>query len=103
MLRARIRAGHFGAPIHAAANGVVVSVVNDRPEMPPFATTGMNPTIRGPRDFAGNNVVERIAPGKYAIYLHVQTGSVRVKVRQRVRTGRASRGDSHTASITIQS
>lgn len=77
----------FGAPIHAAANGVVVSVTDDRPEVPPFTTTGKNPTIRGARDYSGNGVVERIAPGRYAAYLHMQTGSVRVKVGQRLRTG----------------
>lgn len=77
----------FGVPIHAVANGVVVSVVKDRPEVPPFTTTDKNPTVRRPRDFAGNLVVERIAPGKYAAYAHLQTGSVRVRVGQRLRTG----------------
>jgi len=76
----------FGAPIRAVANGTVVAAVNSRPEVPPFTGTDENPTVRKPRDFAGNNVVERIAPGRYAVYLHLQTGSVRVKVGQRLRT-----------------
>jgi Peptidase family M23 len=77
----------FGAPIHAVASGVVVSTVNNRPEVPPFTETSQNRTVRKPKDFAGNNVVERIAPGRYAVYAHLQTGSVRVRVGQRLRTG----------------
>jgi hypothetical protein len=77
----------FGAPIHAVANGIVVAAVNNRAEVPPFTTTDKNPTVRKPQDFSGNNVVERIAPGQYAVYVHMQTGSVRVKVGQRLRTG----------------
>jgi hypothetical protein len=77
----------FGAPIHAVASGMVVRVTSDRPEVAPFTTTDRNPTIRTRQDYAGNDVVERIAPGKYAAYLHIQTGSVRVKRGQRLRTG----------------
>jgi Peptidase family M23 len=78
----------FGAPIHAVANGIVVRAINDRPEVPPFTSTADNPTLHGPGDYGGNGVVERIAPGRYAVYLHLQTGSVDVKVGQRIRTGR---------------
>ena len=77
----------YGAPIHAVANGIVVAAVNNRPEVPPNATTAENPTVQGPPDFGGDRVVERIAPGEYAAYLHMQTGSVRVRVGQRLRTG----------------
>ncbi len=90
----------FGAPIHAAASGVVVSVTNDRPEVPPFTTTDKNPTVRKPRDYAGNDVVERIAPDKYAAYLHMQTGSVRVKVGQRLRIGQVIGALGNTGNTT---
>ena len=69
------------------ANGIVVAAVKNRPEVPPFTTTDKNHTVRKPTDFSGNNVVERIAPGQYAAYVHLQPGSVRVKVGQRLRTG----------------
>jgi murein DD-endopeptidase MepM/ murein hydrolase activator NlpD len=76
----------YGAPIRAVANGTVVTAINSRPEVPPDLAGG-NPTVLGPEDFSGNSVVERIAPGQYAAYVHMQTGSVRVKVGQRLRTG----------------
>ena len=65
----------------------MVAAITSRPEVPPFTDTDQNRTVRTPRDFGGNGVVERIAPGRYAAYLHMQTGSVRVKVGQRLRTG----------------
>jgi hypothetical protein len=77
----------FRAAIHAVKNGIVVAAVDNRPEVAPFTTVDQNPTVRKPADFSGNNIVERIAPGQYAVYLHLQTGSVRVKIGQRLRTG----------------
>ena len=77
----------FGAPIYAVANGTVVSTITDRPEVPPFATSAGNPTVKTPKDFGGNEVVERIGPGVYAAYEHLQTGSVMVTPGQQLRTG----------------
>jgi murein DD-endopeptidase MepM/ murein hydrolase activator NlpD len=77
----------YGAHVHAVADGTVVTAVNDRPQVPPFTGLANNPTVRKTADFAGNNVVERIAPRRYAIYAHLQPGSVRVKRGQRLRTG----------------
>ena len=77
----------YGAQIHAVADGTVVAAVNNRPEVAPFTTTDQNHTLHGPQDFSGNNVVERIAPGHYAAYVHLQPGSVRVKIGQRLRPG----------------
>jgi Peptidase family M23 len=74
----------FGAPVYAVADGTVVSAVNDMPDIPP----GANPTdLRTPADYSGNKVSLKIGPGHYAVYVHLQHGSVRVRRGQRVRTG----------------
>jgi Peptidase family M23 len=77
----------FGVPIYAVANGTVVSTINNRPEVPPGASATGNPTVRKPRDFGGNEIIEKIGPGLYAAYAHLQTGSVTVKPGQHLRTG----------------
>jgi len=78
---------YYGAPIHAVASGVVVSAINNRPQVPPNTSTADNHTLHTAADFSGNSVIERIGRGVYASYAHMQTGSVRVKVGQRLRTG----------------
>jgi Peptidase family M23 len=78
--------GH-GAPILAAADGTVETVVDGIPEVPPGATTADNPTLTDASSFGGNHVIVRIGSGVYALYAHMITGSVRVKVGDRVSTG----------------
>jgi hypothetical protein len=74
----------YGAPIYAVADGTVKSTVNSKPEIPPFEA---NPGLRTPADYSGNNVIIKIGSGRYAVYAHMQTGSVRVRRGQRVRAG----------------
>jgi Peptidase family M23 len=74
----------FGAPIYSVAGGTVVSTIDDLPDIPPFEA---NPGLRRPADWAGNNAIVRIGPGRYAVYGHLQAGSVRVRRGQRVRAG----------------
>ena len=50
----------YGTPIHAVADRTVVSAANNRPEVPPGASAGENPTLHTPADFTGNSVVENI-------------------------------------------
>jgi len=78
---------YYGAPIHAVASGVVVSAINNRPQVPPNTSTADNHTLHTAADFSGNSVIERIGRAVYASYAHMQTGSVRVKAGQRLRTG----------------
>ena len=43
--------------------------------------------MRTPEDFAGNRVLLKIGPGRYACYAHIVQGSVRVHRGQRLRMG----------------
>jgi hypothetical protein len=76
----------FGAKIHSVAAGRVVSVTNNLPEEP-INSDPIAPGIHNPDQFSGNSAVIKIGPGEYAVYGHMQPGSVRVKKGQRVRTG----------------
>jgi len=76
----------FGAKIHSVAAGRVVSVTNNLPEEP-VNSDPIAPGIHNPDQFGGNGAVIKIGPGEYALYGHMQPGSVRVKKGQRVRTG----------------
>jgi murein DD-endopeptidase MepM/ murein hydrolase activator NlpD len=73
----------YGAPLYAVADGTVVSTVNNLPDIPPRAA----PNLSGPQDYGGNSVSIKIGPDRYAVYAHLQAGSVRVRRGQRVRTG----------------
>jgi len=74
----------FGAEVLAAAEGPVVSVREGMPEetpnQPPVA-------VLGPADYAGNHVVIQTAPAVWTIYAHLQPGSIRVAVGERVTPG----------------
>jgi murein DD-endopeptidase MepM/ murein hydrolase activator NlpD len=73
----------YGAPLYVVADGTVVSTVNNLPDIPPRAV----PDLSGPQDYGGNSISIKIRPHRYAIYAHLQPGSVRVRRGQRVRTG----------------
>ena len=73
----------YGAPLYAVADGTVVSTVNNLPDIPPRAV----PNLTGPQEYGGNSVCIKIGQHRYAVYAHLQPGSVRVRRGQRVRTG----------------
>jgi hypothetical protein len=73
----------YGDEIFAVAPGTIVAVRNDLaentpPTEPPFTTYD---------DVAGNRVVQHLGGDRYALYAHMQPGSVRVNVGQRVERG----------------
>lgn len=77
----------FGARIYAVAPGTVTSSKNNRPEAPLAQPPTDNPFVTTADEFPGNNVIEKIGPGEYAVYAHLQPGSVRVRAGQRIRAG----------------
>jgi hypothetical protein len=75
----------FGQPVYAVADARVVSTRNDLPENVPLnEPPGSSFT---PATTLGNHVVLALGGGRYALYAHLQRGSVRVRPGQRVRTG----------------
>jgi hypothetical protein len=73
----------FGAEVHSAADGTVVGAQDGRPEQVP----GALPTGQTVQTADGNYVVVDLGRGRFALYAHMQPGSLRVKVGDRVRTG----------------
>jgi hypothetical protein len=75
--------GYFGARIHAALPGRVVSILDDLPEQVP----GALPEGQTVQTAGGNHMVIRFGPQRYAFYAHMQPGSLRFRLGDRVRTG----------------
>ncbi len=74
----------FGADVLAVAPGTVVSVRDGMPDQTP----GQPPAgLLQPADYAGNNVVVQIAPAVWAVYLHLQQGSIQASVGDQVAVG----------------
>jgi hypothetical protein len=74
---------YFGDEVHSATAGTVVGVVDDIPNTPAGA---FPPAITAERA-GGNHVVVSFGGGHYAFYAHLQPGTVRVKVGQKVKVG----------------
>jgi murein DD-endopeptidase len=75
--------GGYGEPIHAVAEGEVTQVVDGIPENTPRVL----PQPITLDNIAGNYVVLRVAANRYVTYAHLQTGSIKVHVHDRVRRG----------------
>jgi hypothetical protein len=74
---------YFGADIHAVADGPVVGVMEGLPEQ----VAGRSPTGLPLEQYGGNHIVQDIGDGNYAFYAHLKTGSLKVKVGDRLTTG----------------
>ena len=73
----------FGAEIHAVADGPVVGVLDGLPEQIP----GKSPSGLPLEQYAGNNIVQDLGDGNFALYAHLKTGSVKVKAGDRLSSG----------------
>lgn len=74
----------YGAEVLAVADGTVVSVNDGLPEGRPFQLPA---DLQRPVDYAGNQVVVQIDPGVWAIYAHLQEGSIKVQPGSQVTRG----------------
>lgn len=91
----------YREPIVAAAAGTVVRSVDG---IPNTKSVPKPPPIPPIKETVGNHVVVEIAPGLYALYGHMDTGSVRVKVGDTVKKGQelgliGSSGNSTTSHL----
>lgn len=92
----------YGAPVLAAADGVVVEVVGDQSETneilrrasESLAAYGermsdlqMRLLKAGDRALGGNSVIIDHLDGEFSLYAHLQPGSIPVKVGERVKAG----------------
>jgi hypothetical protein len=73
----------FGVPVHAVADGVVVGVEDGMAE----AVPGAAPAGITIETAAGNHVVLDIGGGNFALYAHLETGSLRIKKGDHVKQG----------------
>jgi Peptidase family M23 len=86
----------YGDRIVAAAPGVVVETINNLPEnTPPTPLAGL--TLQ---TAPGNNVIEAIGGGEFALYAHMQTGTVTVHVGEHIRRGQFLGRVGNTGSST---
>jgi Peptidase family M23 len=73
----------FGQPVLAVANGLVVNVVDGQPEQTP----GSYPTNIPIAEADGNSVILDLGNRHYALYAHMQPGSIKVHRGERVHSG----------------
>ena len=75
----------FGANVLAVADGIVVDAADEIPEnVPDLVARAVTIT---PRRLVGNFVLLDIGDGAWAVYAHLQLGSVQVRKGDRVRRG----------------
>ncbi len=73
----------FGADVLAVADATVVIVQDGEPEQVP----NVKPVPQKSAELAGNLVVLEVEPDVYAAYVHLQPGSIAVKVGDKVTVG----------------
>ncbi len=73
----------FGKPVVAVADAVVAAVIDGLPEQTP----GQYPTNISLEEADGNSVILDLGEQRYAMYAHMQPGTIQVRVGQRVNAG----------------
>jgi Peptidase family M23 len=73
----------FGQPALAVANALVVSVIDGKPEQTP----GNYPSNISLDDADGNSIILDLGEKRYALYAHLQPGSIKVHSGERVHLG----------------
>ncbi len=74
----------FGHRVRAVADGIVVDLRDGMEESTPLAAVT---TVKQPADYGGNYIILRIAPDLYALYAHLQPGSLKVGIGDSVAQG----------------
>lgn len=77
----------YGEPVLAVADARVVSVLDGRPDQRPPTPDRTLTRENAGRFVTGNHVVLALGHGRYALYAHLQPGSIRVREGQRVHRG----------------
>ena len=75
----------YGAEVIAVADGIVTETRDNIPENVPDPSERAVPITLD--TIGGNHIILNIGDGRFATYLHLQPGSLRVKPGQRVRRG----------------
>jgi hypothetical protein len=73
----------FGQPVLAVANALVVSVIDGQPEQTP----GSYPTHIALDKADGNSIILDLGEKRYALYAHLQPGSIKVHRGEKVHLG----------------
>ena len=73
----------FGQPVLAVANALVVSVIDGQPEQTP----GSYPTNIALDAADGNSIILDLGEKRYALYAHLQPGSIKVHGGEKVHLG----------------
>lgn len=75
----------YGVPVYAVADAIVEKITDDLPENTP--DTDSRAVTINMDTVAGNSVVLNLGENHYALYAHLQPGSLRVNKGDRVRRG----------------
>ena len=95
----------YGTPVLAVADGIVTETKDSIIENVPFSPTMAVPiTVE---TLGGNHVILHLGRGYYAFYAHLQPGSLKVKLGDKVRRGQpigllGNSGNSHAPHLHFQ-